>query len=104
MPWPAGIAGFFAGLIGTGVAIPGFALARFDLEKSTFVATSAAIDSGIDLSRMTIAMGHPGEHICAQTETNGADLVVISTHGRTGLKHVLVGSVVPSRDRSDLAS
>ncbi len=68
--------------------------------------------------RSSIAMGHPGEHICAQTETNGADLVVISTHGRTGLKHVLVGSVaeyvvrhaarpvlvVPSRDRCDLAS
>jgi len=30
------------------------ALAAFDLEKDTFVATSAGIDSGVDLSRMII--------------------------------------------------
>ena len=29
-------------------------LAAFDLEKGVFVATSAAIDSGVDLSRMII--------------------------------------------------
>ena len=49
-----GIAGFLAGLIGTGGAIRGLVLAAFDLEKGVFVATSAAIDSGVDLSRMII--------------------------------------------------
>jgi uncharacterized membrane protein YfcA len=49
-----GIAGFLAGFIGTGGALRGVALAAFDLEKSTFVATSAGIDSGVDLSRMII--------------------------------------------------
>ncbi len=49
-----GLAGFFAGLIGTGGAIRGLALAAFDLEKGTFVATSAAIDSGVDFSRMIV--------------------------------------------------
>jgi len=49
-----GIAGFLAGLIGTGGAIRGLALAAFDLEKGNFVATSAAIDSGVDFSRMII--------------------------------------------------
>ncbi len=49
-----GLAGFMAGLIGTGGAIRGLALAAFDLEKSVFVATSAGIDSGVDLSRMII--------------------------------------------------
>jgi uncharacterized protein len=49
-----GIAGFLAGLIGTGGAIRGLALAAFDLEKSVFVATSAAIDSGVDFSRMIV--------------------------------------------------
>ncbi len=53
-----GIAGFFAGLIGTGGAIRGLALAAFDLEKGTFVATSAAIDSGVDLSRMIVYLRH----------------------------------------------
>ena len=49
-----GIAGFLAGLIGTGGAIRGLVLAAFDLEKSVFVATSAAIDSGVDFSRMIV--------------------------------------------------
>jgi len=49
-----GIAGFLAGIIGTGGAIRGLALAAFDLEKNVFVATSAAIDSGVDFSRMIV--------------------------------------------------
>ena len=49
-----GIAGFLAGLIGTGGAIRGLVLAAFDLEKGVFVATSAAVDSGVDFSRMII--------------------------------------------------
>ena len=46
-----GIAGFLAGLIGTGGALRGLAL---DLDKGVFVATSAAVDSGVDFSRMII--------------------------------------------------
>jgi uncharacterized membrane protein YfcA len=49
-----GVAGFMAGLIGTGGALRGLALAAFDLNKGVFVATSAGIDSGVDLSRMII--------------------------------------------------
>lgn len=49
-----GLAGFLAGLIGTGGAIRGLVLTAFDLEKNVFVATSAAIDSGVDLSRMIV--------------------------------------------------
>ena len=49
-----GVAGFLAGLIGTGGALRGLALAAFDLEKGVFVATSAGIDSGVDFSRMVI--------------------------------------------------
>lgn len=58
-----GLAGFLAGLIGTGGAIRGLALAAFDLEKGTFVATSAAIDSGVDFSRMIVYLraGYLGE-------------------------------------------
>ena len=59
-PWNAisagGLAGFLAGLIGTGGAIRGLALAAFDLEKGNFVATSAAIDSGVDFCRMLVYM------------------------------------------------
>lgn len=48
------IAGFLAGLIGTGGAVRGLSLAAFDLEKNIFIATSAAIDFGVDFSRSVI--------------------------------------------------
>lgn len=48
------IAGFAAGLLGTGGAIRGASMAAFNLEKNVFVGTSAAIDMGVDLSRSVI--------------------------------------------------
>lgn len=46
--------GIFAGLLGTGGAIRGITLAAFNLEKDIFVATSAVIDLGVDLSRSVV--------------------------------------------------
>lgn len=48
------LSGFAAGLLGTGGAIRGLTMAAFNLEKSVFIATSAAIDLGIDLSRTVV--------------------------------------------------
>ena len=52
------IAGFLAGFIGTGGAIRGVSMAAFDLEKNVFVATSGAIDFGVDFSRMVIYLNN----------------------------------------------
>jgi universal stress protein A len=41
-----------------------------------------------------VASGRPGDEICAQAVKRGVSLVVISTHGHTGLKHYVLGSVV----------
>ena len=63
-------------------------------------------------------IGHAGDQVCARAKEIGADLIITSTHGTTGLKHILVGStaeyvvrhapcpvlVVPTRDRSVLNS
>lgn len=49
-----GFAGFMAGFTGTGGAIRGISLVAFNLEKNLFVGTSAAIDFGVDFSRMFI--------------------------------------------------
>lgn len=49
-----GLAGFLAGIIGTGGTIRGLVLAAFNLEKNTFIATSATIDFGIDFSRTIV--------------------------------------------------
>jgi nucleotide-binding universal stress UspA family protein len=37
--------------------------------------------------------GSPGLDICAFAKSHNIDLIITSTHGRTGLKHVLIGSV-----------
>lgn len=54
-PWVAvlggAVSGGMAGLVGTGGAIRGLTLAAFNLPKEVFVATSAAIDMGIDIAR-----------------------------------------------------
>jgi universal stress protein A len=61
----------------------------------------------------TVTIGHAGQHICDSAEKAKVGLIVTSTHGRTGFKHVLIGStaeymvrhaecpvlVVPSHDR-----
>lgn len=48
------LSGLTAGLLGTGGAIRGLTLAAFSLEKDIFIATSAAIDLGIDLTRSIV--------------------------------------------------
>ena len=48
------MSGFLAGILGTGGAIRGITMVAFNLEKSVFVATSAIIDLGIDLTRSVV--------------------------------------------------
>ena len=48
------LSGGMAGLVGTGGAVRGMTLAAFDLRKDVFIATSAAIDMGIDLGRTVV--------------------------------------------------
>jgi nucleotide-binding universal stress UspA family protein len=67
---------------------------------------------GIEVAS-SLQIGHAGQQICARAIDHGADLIVTATHGRTGLKHLLLGStaeyvvrhahcsvlVVPSHER-----
>lgn len=48
------LSGFIAGILGTGGAIRGLTMAAFGLPKDIFIATSASIDMGVDLSRGVI--------------------------------------------------
>jgi nucleotide-binding universal stress UspA family protein len=73
--------------------------------------------NGIEVSP-SMQIGHAGQQICAWAAREGADLIVTSTHGRTGFKHMLLGStaeyvvrhaacpvlVVPSHERPVLKS
>lgn len=52
-----------------------------EVSKSTDVKTSAAVREGT-----------PHETICKVAKSQSADLIVLTTHGYTGLKHVWLGS------------
>ena len=43
--------------------------------------------------REKVDVGEPAASILAEAEKEGSDLIVMSTHGRTGLAHLLMGSV-----------
>ncbi|MBM3224765.1 MAG: universal stress protein [Candidatus Tectomicrobia bacterium] len=42
---------------------------------------------------VAVATGHPAETIVRIAQERAADLIVMGTHGRTGLQHALLGSV-----------
>jgi len=56
------VSGFMAGLLGTGGAIRGMTLAAFDMKKGAFIATSALIDFGVDLSRGVVYVSNGFVH------------------------------------------
>lgn len=47
---------------------------------------------GFENYESLIVSGFPHDEVIAQAEKGEADLIVIGTHGRTGLDHVLFGS------------
>lgn len=54
--------GFLAGLLGSGGPIRGLTLAAYNLKKEVFIATSAFIDLGIDLSRSVVYVSNGFVH------------------------------------------
>jgi universal stress protein A len=49
---------------------------------------------GLVSAEKLVRVGSPASEIIEAAKDLDADVIVISTHGRTGLKHVLLGSVV----------
>jgi nucleotide-binding universal stress UspA family protein len=43
--------------------------------------------------QLTATVGDPGHEITDHAQRIGADLIVMPSHGRTGIKHILLGSV-----------
>ncbi len=65
--------------------------ARGKLEE--FVKQHTSTDDEVE---QHVKSGEPAAEINTAVKETGADMVVIGTHGRTGLKHLLLGSVAES--------
>jgi universal stress protein A len=61
--------------------------ARTELQK-----VSNAELAGVD-RQVLLRFGHPAEEIVAAATETKADLLVMATHGRTGVSHFILGSV-----------
>ena len=44
-------------------------------------------------TRLEVRMGRPADEILAFAEEEKVDAIIIATHGRTGLAHIVFGSV-----------
>jgi nucleotide-binding universal stress UspA family protein len=58
-----------------------------DLEKQR------AIDQGAVAVETALTEGTPWQQIVSAADEHDCDLIVIGTHGRTGLSHLIIGSV-----------
>jgi universal stress protein A len=50
-------------------------------------------NSGQRIGDAILEDGDPAERIIARASTSDCDLVVVGTHGRTGLAHAMIGSI-----------
>lgn len=65
-------------------------------EQATSVldrAANAAKEAGVSCETIQVENGQPHEAIIAAARDKGCDLIVMSSHGRSGLSALLVGSV-----------
>jgi nucleotide-binding universal stress UspA family protein len=50
-------------------------------------------EQGLTVQTRTVLHTHPADGILEQTREQGADLIALATHGRGGLRRLLLGSV-----------
>jgi universal stress protein A len=78
--------GFYADVPGLGASLIKEALARL----GRLVSTSGALDPA---PTTEVLVGRPVEEIARTATARGTDLIVMGTHGRSGVAHLILGSV-----------
>lgn len=76
------------------------AAARAQTETLAYLQPLASHFESLTVECVAREGAHPAEEILRTAESQGVDLIAMATHGRTGLAHVLVGSVAAAVVRS----
>jgi len=66
---------------------------RGDAEALAYLTPIAGRFAGLAVEPIVLESAHPAEDIIATAKRLGVDLIAMATHGRSGLAHVLLGSV-----------
>lgn len=73
-----------------------FATAEADVEAAVRKELAGVVEQfrheGPHQRHLAVVRGHPATVICEYARERVCDLIVLSTHGRSGLSHLLVGS------------
>jgi nucleotide-binding universal stress UspA family protein len=74
------------------ISAPMIAQRRYDDARARLAEIGGTELVGIQLETV-LKSGHPAEEIVGAAEALEADLLVMATHGRTGVPHLVLGSV-----------
>jgi nucleotide-binding universal stress UspA family protein len=81
------------GRLSTG-SVPEPTVVRRDLSEETLTRLRDLVPEAFrDTWEVAIGVGRPADTIVRLARERNADLIVMATHGRTGLEHVVLGSV-----------
>jgi nucleotide-binding universal stress UspA family protein len=69
---------------------------RLEAARQGLEALRPRLPESTDVDCLALAESGSGEAIARWAEEHGVDLIVLSTHGRTGLKRLALGSVAES--------
>lgn len=79
------------------------AVERVEAEARGYLHARAQQLAGIDTTIAVVIAEHPADAIIAHAKNRQVDLIAMATHGRTGLSHLLAGSVTECVIRSGIA-
>jgi nucleotide-binding universal stress UspA family protein len=65
---------------------------KAEAEQSLAGLARGLVERGLQVEQV-VREGYPASVIVDEAESRGADLIVIGTHGHSGLKHMLLGSI-----------
>jgi nucleotide-binding universal stress UspA family protein len=84
-----------SGLIAPDLACEVLLTEELDLHQKAQAALHNFLPFGLTQRPLTlrVTVGQPDEHILDTVQREGIDLIVMGTHGRTGLSHIALGSV-----------